>query len=628
MTTLGFGQEVITLPDTQEVREFILLYKTVTPAKSFKTHRIDQKVIDEKQGASLADLLQQNSSVFIKTYGQGSLATASIRGTGASHAKVYWNGIELNQPSLGQIDFSLLPVSFADDIELHLGNSSMVDGFGGLGGSIQMSNLPSYNKKLKLQLQSSLGSFSDYRSFVKISTGSDKISYKGSFILNDAKNDFEFDNIAKAGSPRETQRNAQLLQKATTHEVYYKFNTKHELSLKGFYTETDREIPALMTSTLPSQQSQNDRLLLSTLQYRYLGKNYLLKVASGWAYSEMDYLDGDANIDSRNFNSGFKNQARFNYYFNERLQFKSALFLDFDQAKTAGYDNAETQDKSAILLGTDWKPLKHWEIELFVRPEMVNDTIVPFLPSVGISYQPFLQQLFTINATWARNFHFPSLNDLYWTPGGNRNLKPESGWNAELSLRKKSNSSEKKWQYDLDVTGFYGEIEDWILWAPTDKGYWEANNLKSVIHKGIESQVQLGYQFKKWKTSLNLSYSYIESTNASTNLENDASVDKQLIYVPHHKMQYEWGVQRSGYKLVVGYQYTGKRYTTTDNFTYLPEYDLVNVRVNKRFKLSNHHLFFIQGEVNNLNDKSFMSLPWRAMPGRNYRITVRYTLDK
>lgn len=622
------AQKVVLIADTQKIQEFRLEESKIKPAKPFKTIKIDKEVIEEKKGVSLADLLQQNSSIFIKTYGQGSLATASIRGTGAGHARVYWNGIELNQPSLGQIDFSLLPVSFADEVELHMGNSSMVDGFGGLGGSIQLSNSADYNQKLKLDVQSSVGSFSDYRNFAKIALGTQRLSYKASVLFNDIKNDFEFTNVSLPGSPKQKQRHAENNQKAVTQEVYLKLNSKDQLSFKGFYTITDRNIPGLMTNVSESRENQVDRLLLAMLQWTRVGKKYMLDWRTGWAYSELDYNDGDKNLAARNYNSGQKNQLRFKYYFTDKLKLITAAFADFDQAKTGGYGTRKHITKLALLAGVDWKINQHLEAELFIRPEMIRDSVIPFLPSLAVQYQPFLKHRFYLNATWAKNYHFPSLNDLYWTPGGNPNLKAESGWNSEFTIRKQRNNSTAAFQYDIDVTGFYGEIENWILWAPSNKGYWEATNLRSVLHKGIETETGLGYKWNKWTTGLNLSYSYVESTNKSSELSEDEAVGKQLIYVPYHKVQYEASVKRKGYKLVVGYRYTGKRFITTDNSRYLPANDLVDIRFNKFFELKKGHRFFVQAEVANLFEKKYMSLPWRAMAGRSYRLTVRYTLKR
>ena len=80
--------------------------------KPLVARKLDTLVLQSKSTSSLSDLLIQHSPVFIKTYGPGGTSTASFRGTTASHTLVLWNGFQLNAPSLGQVDFSTIPVFF------------------------------------------------------------------------------------------------------------------------------------------------------------------------------------------------------------------------------------------------------------------------------------------------------------------------------------------------------------------------------------------------------------------------------------------------------------------------------------------------------------------------------------
>ena len=78
-----------------------------------ETH-VDSSVIQNKMSVSLSDLLSESTSVFIKNHGRGALATASFRGTAASHTQVSWNGININSPLAGMVDFSMIPVYIGD----------------------------------------------------------------------------------------------------------------------------------------------------------------------------------------------------------------------------------------------------------------------------------------------------------------------------------------------------------------------------------------------------------------------------------------------------------------------------------------------------------------------------------
>ena len=67
-----------------------------------------------------------------------------------------------------------------------------------------------------------------------------------------------------------------------------------------------------------------------------------------------------------------------------------------------------------------------------------------------------------LKASTSRNFRFPTLNDLYFLPGGNPNLKRESGWTYDIGA---SFAVGKEDVYSLtgSVNWFGSYVKDWIL---------------------------------------------------------------------------------------------------------------------------------------------------------------------
>lgn len=96
----------------------------------------DETLLHEDVTFSLADMLAHSTPVFIKSYGRGTMATVSLRGTGASHTRVTWNGMRMNSPLFGMMDLSYIPSYFIDGAALYNGASSVGVAGGGLGGAI------------------------------------------------------------------------------------------------------------------------------------------------------------------------------------------------------------------------------------------------------------------------------------------------------------------------------------------------------------------------------------------------------------------------------------------------------------------------------------------------------------
>ena len=129
---LCFSDEILAqkLTDTIHIQEVQVFGKRkIEEAGSMVTH-IDTLALQMMKTQTISELLSSYSPVFMKSYGRGSTATASFRGTAPSHTQVFWNGIKLNSPMRGDVDFSLFPVYFIDDISLLHGGSSLQSGSG------------------------------------------------------------------------------------------------------------------------------------------------------------------------------------------------------------------------------------------------------------------------------------------------------------------------------------------------------------------------------------------------------------------------------------------------------------------------------------------------------------------
>ena len=104
--------------------------------------QLDSTVLHDNISLSMADVLTQNANLFIKSYGRATLATAEFRGTSPSHTQVTWNGMRINSPMLGTVDFSMIPAFFIDAATLLHGASSIGVTGGALGGAVVLGTRP------------------------------------------------------------------------------------------------------------------------------------------------------------------------------------------------------------------------------------------------------------------------------------------------------------------------------------------------------------------------------------------------------------------------------------------------------------------------------------------------------
>ena len=109
----NFGHDTIPIPEVE-----IFGRSPGNNPSGYKTTEIDSSLIADYSSRTLADLIADNTVIYIKTYGSGGLATPAFRGTGAGHTLITWNGISLNNPMSSQSDLSLVPAGLLDEISV------------------------------------------------------------------------------------------------------------------------------------------------------------------------------------------------------------------------------------------------------------------------------------------------------------------------------------------------------------------------------------------------------------------------------------------------------------------------------------------------------------------------------
>ena len=162
-------------------------------------------------------------------------------------------------------------------------------------------------------------------------------------------------------------------------------------------------------------------------------------------------------------------------------------------------------------------------------------------------------------------------------------------------------------------------------WAINPSGnYWQADNIKNVLNKGIEVFIDVTVKHSKFTTGTSVNYAYNSVINKDVYDNNESILDKQLIYVPYHSAAVLLFYRTKKYYLEYNLKYTGKRYTTTDNSWYLPENYPSNMKISRSYRIKNLKTV-LSFNVYNIFDQPYQLVTNRPMPGRNYSISLNIT---
>ena len=610
------------LNDTIQIKEVKIEDYKISADPFYKKERIGEMLIRQYSTNNLGELINATSPVFIKSYGPGSLTVTSFRGMGASHTNITWNGINVNSPTHGQFDLSLFPLFFTDEVEVLYGIAGLSMASGGLGGTINMVNTTAWNETRKINFEQVFGSFGTSKTFAGIQYGNKRFQNKIKIFYQESENDFPFINTAESSHPIQKQKSAAYFQSGILNESYFKINAFNTMSLKFWYQNSERNIPPPMV-TSDNDEKQRDENVRLMLDWKREKEKTELVLKTALFNDNLNYRNNIAWINSHSLVRSSKNQLLFNYNLTKKISLNTGLFSDYDEAAVDGYQGREIQVRNAIFAAYNHRLNRHFKYNFQLRQEAIDNSFAPLMGALAIYYQPFEKEIISCFANAGNNYRFPTLNELYWMPGGNPDIKPEHSRNAEAGINLKKSIYEVF--FDNKLTVFYNHVDNWILWSPSVYGYWQAQNLKEVLAKGYEISSSAKRDFNKVSAMLSLVYSHTESINLKAVSGLDESVNKQLIYTPVYLFRMNMNIMYKGFRLYYLQNYTGWRYTSTDNSSYLPAFYVADTSLEKEIKLKQHKLS-VRFSVNNLYNTSYQVINWRAMPGRNYQIFLSYNL--
>lgn len=592
--------------------------------------KLDSLEMQNNSQGNLAELLSLNSPVFIKTAAPGSLATISMRGTLASHTQVNWNGIRINSPMLGQVDFSLIPTFFTDQVQVFRGQASLQKGGGGLGGIIDLSSQGKWGDPFFGTVNASIGSFNTYRWMSDLGGGSGKFQTRLRLFRTQSQNDFSFLNTANGLSNRVKQQNADYILQGLLGQIFYRPNLNHLISMNVWMQMSDRNLPPIMSYEGSGREEyQLDEQIRLSGSWQYMNGIFGSKLSTGISYETMDYYlahqtGGGVLI---NFNTHSQNQSIYNKYMasidlNRVNQISINLHLDYHQVEINDEKLGSGYFANRLESGVQIKAQQTWNARLESYALLQQDwnrlKRKPINSSIGIAYQ-LIPNTLEMEFTGGKNFHLPTLNDLHWIPGGNPDLLPEEGYLADLGL-KTMFSKDTSWSIEAELTGFVSYIDNWIQWTPGEFQYWSPENLHTVLARGFETMTRATSQLAHWKLQLRSNYAYTRTNQIGT-----IGKPSQLMYIPVHKASVLIHVERKSWYTSYNYTYTSQRYTSSQeehSLHKLPAMSIHNISLGRRITLKGIKTD-LRFQVNNLMNKDYQSILWRAMPGRYYTFNMK-----
>lgn len=633
----------------------------------------DSLALKENIALSMADILTFNSSVFVKSYGRATLSTVAFRGTSPSHTQVTWNGMRINNPMLGMTDFSTIPSYFIDQASLLHGTSSVNETGGGLGGLVKLGTIPDAPDGFNMQYVQGIGSFKTFDEFARITFHNDNWTSSTRAVYSSSPNDYKYvnhdkkvniydddHNIIGQYNPTERNRSGSYKDLHLLQEVYYNTNKGDRFGLNAWYINSNRELPMLTTDygnerNFENRQREHTFRSVLSWDHTFSGKGEdnpsfgKLSVKGGYIHTWMAY-DYKREVAENNWASMTRSRSRVNTYYGQadgeyspnkkwyftanisahqhfvRSEDKNIILQDGDKA-VVGYDKGRIELSGSA--SAKWQPIDRLGMSVVLREDMYGDQWAPVIPAFFIDGLVSRTGNIMLKASVSRNYRFPTLNDLYFLPGGNPNLKNEHGFTYDAGVSFNTGKA-GVFSFGGSANWFDSRIEDWIIWLPTTKGFFSPRNVKKVHAYGVEVKANIAIQpFKGWLLDIDGSYSWTPSINKGDKMSPaDQSVGKQLPYVPKHSASFTGRLSWRTWSFLYKWCYYSERFTMSSNdYTitgHLPRYFMSNISFEKGLSFRPVDLQ-LKLAVNNLFNEEYLSVLSRPMPGINFEFFIGIT---
>ncbi|MFN4084098.1 MAG: TonB-dependent receptor plug domain-containing protein [Bacteroidia bacterium] len=551
---------------------------------------------------NLGDFLQNQSQVFIKNYGPGQLASLSMRGGSAHHTPLLWNGFNLQNPMLGQVDLSLFPAFFFNRIQINYGSNSGLFGSGAIGGNINIETTQNFDNIFSGKIIAGYHSNNVYTSGASINLKHNKIFGGLKLLYAGGPNNYTFLNDFKKPNIKENANHAAFNQYALLANIGSQISNQSSLQFHTWVQQSSRKIqpPIATANTFPVQDDAAKRFMLD---YKFEKSRYRLQIRNGTFFDEINY----SSLATPLSQSKTLVQTIFT---DQYFSIKSSLLhvgtmYQYEQVNATAMDNKH-RNRVALFTSYRWYGLNHkLTQQIILRQETADGQLLPFIPNYNAEL--VLSKQLKIMANVSRVFRLPTFNDLYWPVLGNINLKPEEGWCTELSSELKYNG------IGITATLYHKNISNWIIWIPDENGLFRPQNIKKVWSRGAEAN----WNLKVWEGYGKITASGLHDFNLATDEK-----EKQLIFTPRLRHNFNFGWQFKNFNFTINHRYTGVSFSSNDHTSWLMPFNITNVYASYFLILKNNKSLHTQLACNNVFNKHYMYIPARPMPLINYQINL------
>lgn len=644
------------LSDTLLKLKEVTIYSNRMQKKMSPVQILSGKELEKLNVYSVADALRYFSGVQIKDYGGiGGLKTVNIRSMGSHHVGVFYDGIELGNAQNGVVDLGRFSLDNMEVISLYNGQKSAIfqpaKDYSSASAIYMQTRKPLFKgeKKNNLNIGVKGGSFSTINpSLLWEHRFNERISSSISTEYMYTSGRYKFTYAKKDGYDTTAVRQNGDVRMLRLENAFFGKIPKGEWKAKAYLYNSERGYPGAAVREEPGKFRHQDRqwdtnLFVQGSFQNYFKPWYSLLANGKYAYDYLHYLsDPRLDVTTMYVDNYYRQQeiyASAAHLFTIYPWWSMSLSNDFQwntlradlidfvypTRNTILTSAATSFDFNRLMLQAS---LLYTHVDDNTRTKGANaGTKNKYTPSVIATWQPLTKLPLNVRAFYKKVFRMPTLNDLYYTFIGNKDLKPEYTTQYDVGITF-SHTWNNHWlkSLDLQIDGYYSEVDDKIIAMPTSNQFrWTMINLGHVEIRGLDAAIRGEWGFGKVELSTLFNYTYQKAQDFTD--PTSEWYGGQIPYIPWHGGSIILNGSYQTWSCNYSFIYTGERYEAVANIpeNYAQPWYTHDFSLSKTFQWGKTGIR-VTAEINNIFNQQYEVVQCYPMPGTSFKIKLNVML--
>jgi hypothetical protein len=625
---------------------------TVTTTSPIR--KLTQQDFQTQGITDIADAMRRMAGVTLRDYGgAGGLKSISVRGMGAQHTAVSYDGVLLNDAQNGIVDISRYSLDNVSALALFIGDNA--DIFIPARNAAAASRLdiqtlcPIQNDELNVKLKAgSFGLVSPSARWQKRCSDRLSLMLVGEYLRADNHYPYDVENGIR--TRREKRSNSEIKNGHAEANLVWRPTLGQEVTAKLYYYGNAANLPgAIDLYETVNNEHQDDKNIFAQIRYKgRLSNIFSLLGNLKWNWTESLYKDVNGiypgGINEQNYwqreyyasaallcapLQGFTAVYAADYFYNE-LNSNGQLIGSPTRNSLLQSLSLKYENRYAVLMGRalyskyvngmSGKDASASESDVS-KQTMARD-IDRLSPSFSLAIYPMGDRHLSLRASYKEIFRQPTFTENYCGRYmGSAVLKPENTrqWNIGTGYSARVSS----WLPSLTVSlDFYvNHVSDKIVAMPITTYIWQYVNVGKVRTNGVDLMLQAVFRLaEKQNIQLATNYSYQNAENRTNPM--GTTYRKQIAYIPKNSGGWSVTWENPWCNVVWHATASGERWSTNGEnaATHIDAYTDMGLAL-YRDLLWGSKTISLRGDVLNIFDKQYEVVRRYPMPGRLFKFT-------